>query len=358
MPVPLTYPGVYIEEVPSGVRTISGVATSIALFIGWAPRGPIDRAVRLSSFADYERTYGGLDFRSLLGYSVKQFFENGGADAYVLRIAVTTSATAAENAVVASTAIGTLTISANSPGDWANVYKVRLTRRTDDATRFRIDVLYEPANNAVVESFENLSMTGSDARFVEAMINGRSSYISVDATSETTPTNTTAELDNPTNEGKVGLVISPAESSFRTMMVAAFAAGGILDRIDLFNILCVPGLTDASTIQTLQARCRERRAFLIVDCAEGATVSTVPTALANLTGTDSINSAFYFPWVRAADPLQQGAVRSFPPCGFVAGIYARTDSSRGVWKAPAGIEGSTTGAVGLNVTMSDQKTAS
>ena len=149
MPVPLTYPGVYIEEVPSGVRTITSVATSIALFIGWAPRGPIDRAVRLTSFADYERTYGGLDFRSLLGYSVKQFYENGGADAYVLRIAMTNSATASENAVAASTAIGDLTVSANSPGDWANVYKVRLTRRVDDATRFRIDVLYEPASNAV-----------------------------------------------------------------------------------------------------------------------------------------------------------------------------------------------------------------
>ncbi len=355
MTVPLTYPGVYIEEVPSGVRTITGVATSIALFIGWAPRGPIDRAVRLTSFADFERTYGGLDFRSMLGYSVKQFYENGGADAYVLRIAMTNSATASENAVAASTAIGDLTISANSPGDWANVYKVRLTRRADDATRFRIDVLYEPANNAVVESFENLSMTASDARFVEAMVNGRSNFISVDATSATPPATTTADLDNPSNEGTVGLAIGPSNSTFRTTMVAAFAAGGIVDRIDLFNILCVPGLTDATTIQTLQTRCRERRAFMVVDCAENETVSNATTALANLTGTDSINSAFYFPWVRAADPLQPGAVRAFPPCGFVAGIYARTDSSRGVWKAPAGIEASTNGAVGLTVTMSDQE---
>lgn len=355
MPVPLTYPGVYIEEIPSGVRTITGVATSTALFIGWAPRGPIDRAVRLTSFADFERTYGGLDFRSVLGYSVKHFYENGGADAYVLRVAMTGSATATENAVAASTTIGDLAVSANSPGDWANVYKVRLTQRADDTARFRIDVLFEPANNAVVESFENLSMTPSDARFVEAMINGRSNFISVDATSTTTPSNTTADLDNPANEGTVGLVISPADNAFRTTMVAAFAVGGIVDRIDLFNILCVPGLTDVTTIQALQTRCRERRAFMIVDCAENETVGNAPTALANLTGSDSINSAFYFPWVRAADPLQQGAVRSFPPCGFVAGIYARTDSSRGIWKAPAGIEASTNGAVGLNVTMSDQE---
>ncbi len=359
MPVALSYPGVYIEEVASGVRTITGVATSIALFIGWAPRGPIDRAVRLTSFADYERTYGGLDYRSYLGYSVKQFFENGGADAYVLRIAMTTSATASNNAATASTSIGSLAISANSPGDWANAYRLRLTRRTDDATRFRIDVLYEPANKAVVESFENLSVNRSDARFVEAMINDRSGFIRVSVTgaNPTTPANTApdVELDNPSGEGTVGTVIGPADSDFRTTMLAAFAAGGIVDRIDLFNILCVPGLTDATTIQTLQTRCRERRAFLIVDCPENATVSTAPGTLTNLTGTDSINSAFYFPWVRAADPLQQGAVRSFPPCGYVAGIYARTDSSRGVWKAPAGIEGSTTGAVGLSVTMSDQE---
>ncbi len=357
MPVALSYPGVYIEEVASGVRTITGVATSIALFIGWAPRGPIDRAVRLTSFADYERTYGGLDYRSYLGYSVKQFFENGGADAYVLRIAMTTTADAA---ATASTAIGSLTISANSPGDWANTYRLRLTRRTDDLTRFRLDVLYEPANKAVVESFENLSINRSDARFVETMINDRSSFISVSVTgaNPTTPADTAVdgvELDNPTGEGKVGKVIGPAAPEFLSIMTTIFDPGSILDRIDLFNILCVPGLTDATTIQALQKVCRDRRAFLIVDCPENTTVSTAPGTLTSLTGTNSINSAFYFPWVRASDPLKEGAVRAFPPCGFVAGIYARTDSSRGVWKAPAGIEASTTGAVGLSVTMSDQE---
>ena len=229
------------------------------------------------------------------------------------------------------------------------------TRRVDDATRFKLDVLYEASNNAVVESFENLSMTSSDPRFVEAVVNGRSGYIAVDAGSTTTPANATANLDNPSNEGSVGTVIGPADNDFRTALLAGFNAGGVVDRIDLFNILCVPGLTGATTISSLQTRCRERRAFMAVDCAENETVANVPAALTNITGTDSINSAFYFPWVRAADPLRQGAVRSFPPCGFVAGIYARTDSARGIWKAPAGIEASTSGAVGLNVTMSDQE---
>jgi phage tail sheath protein FI len=336
---------VYIEEVPSGVRTITGVATSIALFLGWAPRGSVEAAVRLTSFADYERTYGGLDLRSPLGYAVKQFYENGGADAYVLRIADT-------NAVPADCSIGALDITASSPGDWPVDYRVRLTQRADDATRFRLDVLHVPSNDAVVESFENLSMTEGDARFVETVINGRSAFIVVEATSAVTPGDATVDLD-ATTPGDVGTVFGPADPAFRTELLTHFGLGSITDRIDLFNIVCVPGLTDGATIQTLQGHCRARRAFLIVDAPDTETVATMPAALTNLTGTDATNAAIYFPWVLVPDPLQESAVRAFPPCGFVAGIYARTDSTRGVWKAPAGSEASLSGAVGLLITMSD-----
>jgi hypothetical protein len=345
MPATLTYPGVYIEEVPSGVRTITGVATSIALFIGWAARGPIDRALRITSFADYERQFGGLDGRTLLGYSVRQFYDNGGSDAYVLRIA-------ANDAVTAAATIGDLDIAASSPGEWAADYQVRLTRRLDDATRFRLDVLHTPSNGAVVESFENLSMTATDARFVNAMVNDRSAFIVVDATTATTPGNATVDLDAAT-PGDDGTVLGPADADFRTAVLARFGLGTTTDRIDIFNIVCVPGLTDAATIATLQHHCHDRRAFLIVDCAENETVANATAALAGMTGADAMNSAFYFPWVRSPDPLQQGALRAFPPCGYVAGVFARTDSSRGVWKAPAGSEASVTGATGLQITMSD-----
>ncbi len=87
MPVTPTYPGVYIEEIPSGVRTIVGVATSIAVFVGWTAKGPVDRAGRISSWQDFERCCGGLDRQSYLGYAVRHFFLNGGSDAYVMRLA-------------------------------------------------------------------------------------------------------------------------------------------------------------------------------------------------------------------------------------------------------------------------------
>jgi phage tail sheath protein FI len=353
MPQALLHPGVYIEEVPSGVRTISGVGTSTALFIGWAPRGPVDKAGRVFSFADFERTYGGLDGRSLLGYSVRHFYDNGGSDAYILRIA--------NGATPAQVVIGALTINASSPGTWANAYNVVLTRRPDDATRFKIDVI-DPANgNAVVESFANLSMTSTDPRFAPAVINGQSAYMDkLAAASAVTPGSTAVAgvgLGSGT-PGADGTVQGPADAAFRTSLLAFFNTGNAADQIDLFNILCVPGLNDTVTLGLLQGHARNRRAFLIIDCAPNATAATTGAAgvgtPANLpTGVNAVNSALYFPWVLAPDPLKSGTLTAYPPSGFVAGILARTDASRGVWKAPAGTEASLTGVAGLTVTLSD-----
>jgi len=82
MPTLTTYPGVYIEEISSGVRTITGVSTSVTAFVGAANRGPIDRAVHILSFTDFEASFGGLDSDSEMSYAVRQFFMNGGSDAW------------------------------------------------------------------------------------------------------------------------------------------------------------------------------------------------------------------------------------------------------------------------------------
>lgn len=353
MPVAVSYPGVYIEEIPSGVRTITGVATSIGLFIGWAPKGATDRAVRLTSFADYQREFGGLNTRSFLGYSVRHFFENGGSDTYVIRLV-------GDGNQTASVAInGNLTVSASSPGEWANSLRIRTTQRTDDPSRspFRIEVIN--ADGAVLESFENLSMNEKDARFPPNVINGRSRWIRVTATNAAAaPGDGTVDL-NGTTSGADGAVLAPNGSTaaaFNTAVLNCFGVGSLTDRIDIFNIVCVPGLTDTSTLDTLQGHCRDQRAFLIVDSPEGETVANMQTSgTTNLTGVNAANAAIYYPWIRWADPLQAGAIRAFPPCGFVAGVFARTDAARGVWKAPAGSEASINGSVGLEIAMSDDE---
>ena len=92
MPVQVSYPGVYVQEEPSGVQTITGVSTSIALFVGMAQRGPMDRATNLLSFTAYERTFGSDTTVSETTDQVRQFFLNGGGQAYVIRIAASAKA--------------------------------------------------------------------------------------------------------------------------------------------------------------------------------------------------------------------------------------------------------------------------
>src|SRR5215210_4826537 len=86
MPITPTYPGVYIEEIPSGVRTIVGVATSITAFLGRALRGPTNEPVTINSFGDFERVFGGLWVESTLGYAVRDFYLNGGSQAIIVRL--------------------------------------------------------------------------------------------------------------------------------------------------------------------------------------------------------------------------------------------------------------------------------
>jgi uncharacterized protein len=364
MAVSVSYPGVYIEEVPSGVRTIAGVSTSIGLFAGWSAKGSVSEAVRVTSFGDYEREFGPPDPRSELGYALKHFFANGGADAYVMRIADTASAP--PTAVGAQCALGgDITVNARSPGAWANRYAIRSTRRAaPDATRFRIDVLDTAANNAVVESFENLCLTAGDARFPPNIVNSRSGVISLSAsTAAAAPADQTVFLGNTVaappitaaaQAGADGAVLRPTDNAFLTELASRFGVGSMTDRIDLYNLVCIPGLLDDTTIATLQAECRRRRAFLIVDGDPNGTVATMAgSGTDGITGSDALYSAIYWPWVRATDPQQGGVVREFPPGPFVAGVMARTDGTRGVWKAPAGSDASVNGAVGLAVTMSD-----
>lgn len=361
MPAPLTYPGVYIEEVSSGVRAISGVATSVAAFIGWAARGPVDRAQLVQSWADFERVYGGLDRRSLLGHSVRHFFNNGGRQTHVIRLVHADAETAAVS-IASETAGTSLDFTAASPGEWANTHAVGITRRTDEPARFRVTVfsVSDAGVETPVESFENLSMDANDRRFVAAVINDASQLIRATVSGAATdpPLDTAAPspLLGSGTTGADGPVLEPDTADFEVALQAGGGTDGVnlLERVDLFNLLCVPGQTNPVVISNLQGFCRRHRAFLIVDCEPDATFNSLQggpdTAL---TGANGINAAFYFPWVNAPDPLQENRSRAFPPCGFVAGLFARTDSNRGVWKAPAGADASLSGASGLARTLTD-----
>lgn len=346
MPVNPTYPGVYIEEIPSGVRTITGVATSIAAFTGWTAKGPTDRAQRVLSWADFERYFGGLDARSLLGYSVYHFFANGGTQAYIVRLA-------GEDAASATVTLsGVLDVTAKNPGAWANSYSIGIKASTFDATKFQLTVVN--GAGAKVEGFENLSMDVNNSRFVGTVINNESLLVNTTATGSTLPANTTEP--EPLVGGDDGTVLNPNESGFETLLDLTDTASPLyhLDRIDLFNLLCVPGESTPATLSALEGFCRDRRAFLIADCALDDDFTDLENGPdGSLTGDDGINAAFYFPWINAPNPLKENRPEAYPPSGFVAGLYARTDTNRGVWKAPAGTEASLRGVTGVSVPLTD-----
>lgn len=85
MPVQVSYPGVYVEELPSGSHTIDGVPTAITAFIGRTPRGPVDTPITVTSLGNFEQMFGELTFNFPLTYAVKDFFMNGGSDAIIVR---------------------------------------------------------------------------------------------------------------------------------------------------------------------------------------------------------------------------------------------------------------------------------
>jgi phage tail sheath protein FI len=396
MPPTLTYPGVYIEELPSAVHTITGVATSIAAFVGWAPQGPTGQASLVESWADYQTQFGGLDSRSYLGYSVNQFFANGGQLAYIVRLVWTDAKTATATVNVefgkgtSSDSSFALKLYAANPGIWGNAIWVTITAPTN-SLRFGLQVqvggtLTDPnvglVGGRVVENYVNLSVTPSDPQYVVTVINNDSQYLTF-----LDPDNPSAGLTGaisqlsassagvfPTTSGPTalgtgtgetagldGTVLAPGDDNFQTALIPDEQVDGtgvyLLDQVEIFNLLCVPAVAETS-IETLQDYCASRRAMLIVDGPQTANLQDFPGNGPGGISTlqNAANSAYYFPWVMAADSLAGNRPRSMPPCGFVAGIYAATDASRGLWKAPAGIDTGLTGALGLQYDLTDTAT--
>ncbi len=177
----LTYPGVYIEEVPSGVRPIQAAGTSTAAFIGIAEKGPINDPVKVFNFTEYQNQFGGFLGNSYLSHSVYQFFNNGGSQCYVIRVAGEN--TEAANIVLndrGSTAQPSLTISAKSDGLWGNQLAIEITNGTSDpANEFNLLVYrHDPETSTpqdkssatLLERFDNLSMVPGSPNFVETIV--------------------------------------------------------------------------------------------------------------------------------------------------------------------------------------------
>jgi len=189
VPITPTYPGVYIEEIRSGVRTITGVSTSVAAFVGYTKNGSINKAEEILSFADFERKFGGLAKDSPLSYTVQHFFMNGGQQAYVVRLAQDGTATEAtltlgyldslDSGAPNDRALPALLIKAREPGARASGMAIRVdynTAHPDSTFNLRV----EDPGTGQSEAFLGLTMNARSRRNAKNVINATSQLIGVE----------------------------------------------------------------------------------------------------------------------------------------------------------------------------------
>jgi uncharacterized protein len=223
-----TYPGVYIQELPSPVHSIAGVATSIAAFVGYTASGIDNRAQAIYSFSDFQRLYGGLASNSELSYAVQQFFQNGGSQAYVVRTPMHYSNPAAAFAqvVFGPSASCQLAFTSLSSGQWANgqllididVQGLNLSAATG-GDPYSFNLTTTNLVSGVTEYFPAVSLNSGQQNYVAAVINdpdNGSQLVNVNTTVTAIPApaslTTPADVLLPT-----GIVGSPLASTAVTV---------------------------------------------------------------------------------------------------------------------------------------------
>jgi phage tail sheath protein FI len=424
----LRHPGVYIEETPSGARTITGVATSITAFIGRASRGPVNQAVTINSFASYQRIFGGLWVSSTLGYSVQDFFANGGIQAIVVRLYhgdpgnLSADPAVSAPATAAVLTVGALQFSAASPGKWGNNLRVVVDQNNASAGAAAslgvavgdlFSLTVRDTGSGAVEQYINLTVKDTSRR-VDRILSLNSNLIvysgnggvpdsttviaagsdhlsQLEGTLSTKTTAlTAAQIANPVGDVTAQqTAVKAAEDALTAALTSAdmaisdglplsaadflpnngmAAKQGLyaLEQADLFNLLVIPpywAITDALDTDTVVVAaaatyCESRRAMLIVDAPKDWWTKDVAKtkfsdANTDFVGTRSRNAALFFPRLLQANPLHNNQLDTFAASGAVAGIFARTDAQRGVWKAPAGLQATFNGISGVSVPLTD-----
>jgi phage tail sheath protein FI len=262
---------------------------------------------------------------------------------------------------------GGLILEASSPGTWGNSltvlvdYKTRpLDNGTADGTLYNLTI----TDGGRTETIRNVTGTPNAARLVSRVLANESSLVRVvgtppaarPASGVVVAVLATAQALDSQPLGDPDIIGKP---DIKTGLYA-------LEKADLFNLLCVPadtreGDTSIPVYQKALEYCVARRAMLIVDSPAdwSANPDTAAGKAANamatfgLYGPAARNAALFFPRILESDPMRSGQIDTFVPCGAIAGIFSRTDSTRGVWKAPAGLDASINGIAGLEVGFSD-----
>jgi len=384
-----TYPGIYIQELPSTSHSVTAAPTAVTVFVGYtnpfwlaAPEAtppPFGQATEVQSFAEYAALFGGFFscpwLTDYVGHAVYQFFLNGGSDAYIVGIetkaveaptaSLMASGTTGAGGTGGSTGTGFTFTALQPTGTPASgstpaqgmpmtvaLSNVITTAASDDTAD--VTIVY----GTTVETYRRLPITS-----LVSTINSQSQLANVAA-----PGSPTSYSGLPTQQTPFTYATAPTSGTTvfkESDFTAVFAANGSLDKVAIFNLMVLPGVSDATVLAAALSFSEGKKAFLIMDPPVNGVADTlaaelpgVPSGAAPIAtiwnGGDtstpappvSPNGAIYFPYLQFSDPVTGDATTS-PPSGFVAGIFAAEDSNRGVWKSPAGLETTITGTTGV-----------
>lgn len=330
-------PDVYVERVASGAEPIQTQGTAVAGFVGIARRGEIGEATLVTSWTEFtERFSKGLDTPFMadsdLAYAVYGYFQNGGGTAFIVRTASET----AERASVLIPAENGIKIYAKDEGTWGNKLSMKVTSTQENGVDiFNVEVSLD---DEVVETFEGLTNDITDENYYLPIINSDSKFITV-------PAGGLQVGEGAFSGGKDGIDdITDADFLGERGLKA-------LDKVEAVRIVAIPGQTSKAVQQGILDYCSGRKdCFGIVDIGLGRTPTEALEDKAEIGGS---YGAVYYPWGKVVDPIGKGKLRLTPPSGHIAGVYARTDSERGVYKAPAGTEAVVKGFVEMERGLSD-----
>jgi len=266
MPVSPTYPGVYIEEIPSGVRTIMGVSTSTTAFVGRAKKGPVNEPILIHNFGDFVRIFGGLWEKSTMSFAVQQYFGNGGKDAVIVRVTsdskdkkITTKSAVVKLPSSKAAKIKELVLEAKSPGEWGNNLKAAIdydTKDKDDIIKkegekfFNLTIMdpgpsEEGTGTGEIEIIRNLSLNPFAPSYVKKFLEQNSKFVRVSGETKELPDIRPDKIDakKPVKfeEGNDGADIIDTDliSDDKKGKKGIYA----LEDADIFNLLCIPPRT-------------------------------------------------------------------------------------------------------------------
>jgi phage tail sheath protein FI len=372
MPTYLT-PGVYVEEVPSASKPIEGVGTSIAAFVGLAPGGPVNVPMRISNWTQFARIYGDQNEPdngpfmpgAYLAHSVYGFFQNGGALCWIVRVGGGDGAAQRRMAALPAASDTSLeAFRAIAKGDPDGEIAVNLEEESGGGgpdTTYKLSV----SAGDQTEVHDGLTLNKKTKSYIVTKVNAASKLIKLEETGGSLPD----DLRVPA-VGKYALAIPavPVGEVKPTEFegdVASRAGIGGLAAIDEVTMVCVPDLMTLVPNGGDDVHLRDLQGKMVAHCENMgdrmAILDAPPNLLPqdilewrmNTAGYDSKFGTLYYPWLEVMDPLTNQPMM-VPPSGHVAGVWCRTDATRGVHKAPANEVVLGVNGLGFQVTQEEQ----